>query len=205
VVIGRKPTGDNVGIENINAFELLVGGEVSAGGDSDAVTMGEEEDRGNEANAVLAEKKFDHMSIWIIGDGVLWVWKTEVVVIVVVVGVVAVVVVVFVVMVIVVAVVVVFIVAITVAVTVWGGSMFAIVLRLDEVACQGETITEEEVGDGDTGGVVVPSGHTGDKSGCMEDASGDIEGNRVDGVERVAKEAGDEGPVILSGFDDGRT
>jgi hypothetical protein len=55
-------------------------------------------------------------------------------------------------MVIVVAVVVVFIVAITVAVTIWGGSMFAIVLRLDEVACQGETITEEEVGDGDTGG-----------------------------------------------------
>jgi hypothetical protein len=38
----------------------------------------------------------------------------------------------------------------------------------------------------------------------MEDASGDIEGNRVDGVERVAKEAGDEGPVILGGFDDGR-
>ena len=37
----------------------------------------------------------------------------------------------------------------------------------------------------------------------MEDATGDIEGNGVNGVEGVTQEAGDDGPVIIQGLNSG--
>ena len=58
VIISSEPTGYNFRIENIDAIELLVGREVSSCGDCDSMTMGKEEDHGNEANAVLCGEEF---------------------------------------------------------------------------------------------------------------------------------------------------
>ena len=155
VIIGSEPTDHNGRIESINAIELLVRGEVSAGSDSDVVTMGKEEDHGNEANAVLVKEDLDHVAIGIVRDGVLRVWETEVLIIIII-------------------------------IVIIGCALLGVIRNLDKISCQGEAITKHELGKREVGRFIVPVRHIVEKSSHMEDATGDVEGDGVNGVERVA-------------------
>ena len=145
--------------------------------DGDAVTMGEE-DCGNEANAVLAKKELDHIAIWIIRDGVLGVWETEVLIIV--------------------------IIIIIIIIVIIGCVLLGVVVSvLNEISSQGEAITKPELGKREAVQFVVPVFV--EKSSCMEDATSDIEGDGVNGVKRVTQKAGNDGLVIIRGLDNGGT
>ena len=70
VVVSEEPAGHNGRIMRVNMTELLIGGEVGAGSDVEMMTEGKEEDRGDEANHLLAKKEPDHVAIGIFRNGV---------------------------------------------------------------------------------------------------------------------------------------
>ena len=85
------------------------------------------------------------------------------------------------------------------------GSVFLgmVVMVLNEISLQGEVITEPELGKREVVQFMVPVFV--EKSSCMEDDASDVKGNGVNGVKRVTQKAGNDGPVIICGLNNGGT
>ena len=183
VVIGKEPTGYNGRIVRINMTELLVGGEVSARSDGDMVTIGKKKDHGDEANCLLAKKELDQITIGIIRDGVVRDGETKVHRLVGIsllgIGTIGIVI-----------------------VRCWvfaiSGVFFGIVTVCNEFSLLGEAVTEIILGGREVVQFMVPVFI--DKSGCMEESAGNVKGNGVDGFKRVTQKTGDDGLVVIKGF-----
>ena len=79
-----------------------------------------------------------------------------------------------------------------------GGVVCNLVGFFDEFAFFVEVVTNIVVSGREMFGFLVPM--VIDKSGSMEEAAGDVNGNRADGFEGVTQKAGNDGLVVIEGF-----
>ena len=77
-------------------------------------------------------------------------------------------------------------------------SVAAWLFFFDEFAFFVEAVTEIIVSGREMFGFMVPV--VIDKSGSMEESTGDVNGNGVDGFEGVTQKASDDSPVVIKGF-----
>ena len=185
VVIGEEPTSHNGRIVRIDTTELLVRGEVSARSDVDAVTIGKEENHGDEANCLLAKKELDHIAIGIIRNGVVGEGEPKVIHGLIGISLLS-------------------IGATGIVIVRWvfaiGGVSFGIVAVCDEFSLLGEVVAEIVLGSREVVQFIVVPAVVIYKSGCMEESTGNVKGNGVDGFKRVTQKTGDDGLVVIKGF-----